>query len=72
MTLATVLPWFLSAWTLGAMWIAGGQPRKGWIFALVGQLPWTAYTFASGAWGFLPLNVGLTIVYYRNLRVNRK
>jgi hypothetical protein len=65
-----VLPWLLSAWTLGAMWLAGGRPRAGWKLALAGQALWTAYTFAAGAWGFLPLNIGLTVVYYRNLRIN--
>jgi hypothetical protein len=69
MTPLDVLPWALSVQTLGAMWIAGHNPRVGWFFALVGQTTWTGYTFAAHAWGFIPLNVGLTIVYYRNWRL---
>lgn len=72
MTRLQLLPWVLSAWTLGAMWLAGSNPRVGWTVALAGQLPWTAYTVLASAWGFLPLNIGLTIVYYRNLKRNKK
>lgn len=70
MTLAQLLPWLLSAYTLAAMFVAGGRPRVGWTLALAGQPLWFAYSWAADAWGFLPLNVGLTIVYYRNLRIN--
>jgi hypothetical protein len=71
MTAATVIPWLLSAYTLAAMTVAGGRPRLGWTLALAGQPLWFAYSFASAdGLGFLPLNVGLCIVYYRNLRIN--
>lgn len=66
-TLNVALPWVLSAWTMFAMWIAGGNPRLGWKLALWGQIFWWSYTFTSSAWGFMPLNIGLTLIYWRNL-----
>lgn len=70
MTWLDFLPWLLSVQTLGAMWLAGSNPRAGWRLALAGQLLWAAYTALAHAWGFLPLNLGLTFVYYRNLKRN--
>lgn len=66
MTWLTILPYLLSVWTLCAMWLAGSNPRHGWYMALAGQVLWFAYTWAADAWGFLPLNIGLTFVYLRN------
>lgn len=69
MTWAQVLPWLLSAWTLAAMFYASGRPLRGWTLALLGQPMWFAYTFVSAdGGGFWPLNVGLTIIYARNIR----
>lgn len=73
MTLAAVVPWVLSAYTLAAMWLAGGRPRLGWGLALLGQPLWFAYSLASAdGLGFLPLNIGLCLVYYRNIRKVRR
>ncbi len=57
----------LSVWTLSSMAVAGWRPRVGWGLALAGQIPWAAYTYYADAWGFLPLNIGLTGVYAWNL-----
>lgn len=61
------LPTLLSVWTLTSMYLAGSNPRRGWTLALLGQIPWALYTYYSGSYGFVWLNVGLTAVYVRNL-----
>lgn len=65
------LPFLLSLWTMLSMWLAGSNPRLGWQFALARQVLWLAYTWFADAWGFLPLNIGLTFVYWRNLYRHR-
>ena len=71
----TYLPWLLSAITLYMTFLAGSLHRKTWIVGLFNQSLWFLYTVATwqavGFWaalGLLPLNIGLTIAYYRNHR----
>lgn len=73
------LPWLLSAITLYMTWLAGNLSRRAWGLGLLNQALWCLYTVAVwqvtgplSALGLVPLNVGLTLVYYRNHRNWRK
>lgn len=60
------LPWLLSAITIYTMVLAGNKRRGAWIVGLVNQLLWLLWIVLAGAWGLLPMNVALWVVYARN------
>ena len=68
MTLLVIkyLPYLLSAITIYSMLLAGNKRRGAWIVGLVNQLLWLVWIYLSGAWGLLPMNLALWVVYSRN------
>jgi hypothetical protein len=60
------LPWLLSANTIYSMLLAGNKKRGAWAFGLAGQLLWLVYIVTIQAWGLLPMNLALWVVYGRN------
>lgn len=60
------LPWVLSANTLYVMFLAGNKRKYAWALGLAGQLLWLIWIILVQAWGLLPMNIGLWIVYTRN------
>jgi hypothetical protein len=62
-----LIPLALSANTLTVMWLAGDKKVLAWWLALGGQVGWFLFIFVFAAWGLLPLAIGLTFVYSRNL-----
>lgn len=71
--ITTTIPWFLSALTLYMTWMTGEKKRSTWLFGLALQGFWFFYTYISQHYGFLPLNIGLTIMYLNNhFKWNRK
>ncbi len=63
---AQYLPWLLSAITIYMTILAGNKTQWAWLVGLGNQALWLVWIFAVGAWGLLPMNVALWIVYYRN------
>lgn len=61
-----VLPWFMSAITIYTMFLAGNQHRHTWLLGLVNQALWLSWILMVEAWGLLPMNLALWIVYARN------
>ena len=57
-----------SVLTLIGMWLAGNRRASGWLVGLVNQALWFGFIVAFDAWGLLPLNAALIVVYSRNLR----
>lgn len=62
----TYLPYLLSAITIYSMLLAGNKKRGAWIWGLVNQLLWLVWIVLSSAWGLLPMNIALWVVYGRN------
>ena len=62
------LPWLLSAITIWSSFLAGNKDIKAWKVALCNQFLWSVWVIVSQTWGFVPLNIALWIVYYRNYR----
>ena len=60
------LPWLLSCITIWMTLLAGNRHRYAWAVGLVGQALWLCWIFAAKAWGLLPMNVALWVVYVRN------
>lgn len=60
------LPWLLSAITIYMTVLAGNKSRSAWLFGLGNQALWLIWIITAGAWGLLPMNLALWIVYARN------
>lgn len=65
-TIITYLPYLLSAITIYMFLLAGNKNKKAWLFGLANQFLWLIWIVASSAWGLLPMNIALWVVYYRN------
>jgi hypothetical protein len=65
-TLLVYFPLLLSAITIWMNLLAGNKHRSAWAVGLVGQALWLGWIIAVGAWGLLPMNIALWIVYGRN------
>jgi hypothetical protein len=65
-TIVKYLPWLLSGITIYTMFLAGNKSSKTWLIGLGNQALWLIWIVCSGAWGFIPMNIALWIVYARN------
>lgn len=62
----TYLPWLLSAITIYMTLLAGNKHRNAWAVGLLGQALWLVWIITVSAWGLLPMNIALWIMYGRN------
>ncbi len=62
-----LLPLVTGLVTIAGMWLAGSKKSAAWILGLANQALWLAFIVVFAAWGLLPLNFALVIVYSRNL-----
>lgn len=60
------LPWLMSAITIYTMILAGNKRPGAWLVGLSNQLLWLVWIVLSSAWGLLPMNIALWVVYGRN------
>ncbi len=60
------LPFLLSAITVWMTLMAGNLHRSAWLVGLFNQVLWLVWIVVAGAWGLLPLNGVLWVVYARN------
>lgn len=63
-----ILPWVLSALTIFTMYLAGSKNPGTWTIGLINQGLWLAWILGTENYGFLPMNIALWIVYWRNHR----
>ena len=63
---STYLPWLLSAITIYMTILAGNRYRNAWLIGLIGQALWLFWIIVTKNLGFLPMNIALWIVYFRN------
>jgi hypothetical protein len=64
--LVSYLPWLLSAITIWMTVLAGNKHPSAWLIGLVNQFLWLVWIVLAGAYGLLPMNIALWIVYGRN------
>lgn len=60
------LPWIMSAITIWMTLLAGNKHRSAWLIGLFNQALWLTWIITVGAWGLLPMNLALWVVYGRN------
>lgn len=70
--IATYLPWLLSAITIYMTYLAGNKNKWAWLIGLVSQELWLVWIWSVAAWGLVPMNLALQIIYFRNFRKWRK
>ncbi len=63
-----LLPLATSVITVYGMWLAGNHNARAWTLGIANQGLWLAFIVAFDAWGLLPLNAAMVVVYGRNLR----
>lgn len=61
-----VLPWLLSCGTFVHMLLIGNKYRYCWLFGIGLQTIWLTWILMSSNYGFLPLTIGLFVLYIRN------
>lgn len=59
------LPFVMSGVTLWMTWLAGDKHPKAWAVGLGNQALWLVWIVADGAWGLLPMNIGMWALYFR-------
>ncbi len=64
--LVFLLPWLLSAITIWMTVLAGNKHPQAWLVGLGNQALWLVWIILAGAWGLIPMNIALWIVYVRN------
>jgi hypothetical protein len=60
------LPWLLSAITIWMTVLAGNKNRHAWLIGGANQALWLVWIITVDAWGLLPMNLALWLVYGRN------
>lgn len=60
------LPWLLSALTIYMTLLAGNRHPMAWAVGLLNQLLWLVWIVSASAWGLLPMNIALLVLYARN------
>jgi len=64
--LVSTLPWLLSVITIWMTVLAGNKHPSAWLIGLVNQFLWLVWIVLAGAYGLLPMNLALWMVYGRN------
>lgn len=60
------LPWLLSAITIWMTLMAGNKHPRAWAIGLCNQALWLIWIVVAHAYGLLPMNIALWVVYGRN------
>lgn len=62
----TILPYILSGLTLYKTHMNGKFSTTSWLFGALIQVIWLVWILYTKNWGFLIMNIGLTMVYLKN------
>lgn len=59
-------PWVLSCLTIILTMLQGDKYKNAWLLTLINQALWLAWILLSKTYGFLPLNISMWIICFRN------
>ncbi len=62
-----VWSWIAAGVSVGGLWIAGINPRVGWVYGIASQAVWVTYGLATDQPGMIALSVAFVALYCRNL-----
>lgn len=60
------LPWIMSTVTIWMTLLAGNKHKSAWLVGIGNQALWLTWIITVGAWGLIPMNIALWVVYARN------
>ena len=60
------MPWILSAITVYMSILVGNQNKNAWVIGLGNQCLWLLWIVVDQAWGLVPMNLILSVTYFRN------
>lgn len=60
------MPWIMSAVTIWMTLLAGNKYKSAWLVGIGNQALWLTWIVTVGAWGLIPMNITLWVVYARN------
>ncbi len=60
------LPYLLSAITIYSVFLQGNLNKLSWLISLVNQGLWFTWIIVSEQYGFVPMNMALTILFFIN------
>lgn len=63
-----IVPLILSTITIFSLVWVGNKRPSGWLLCALSQIIWLGWIVSTKNWGFLPMNLALTLVYVRNYR----
>jgi hypothetical protein len=69
--IALALSLATSVVTMWSMKLAGDKSATAWLISLANQGLWAMFILVYQAWGLVPLNVALSVIYWRNWRAWR-
>lgn len=62
----TYLPYLLSIITVYMFFLAGNKRKHTWIIGLINQFLWLIWILKIEAYGLVPMNIVLWVMYFRN------
>lgn len=62
----TYMPWVMSAVTIWMTLLAGNKHKSAWLVGIGNQALWLTWIITVHAWGLIPMNIALWVVYARN------
>ena len=60
------MPWLMSAVTIWMTPLAGNKHKSAWLVGIGNQALWLTWIVTVDAWGLIPMNIALWVVYARN------
>ena len=60
------MPWLMSAVTIWMTLLAGNKHKSAWLVGIGNQALWLTWIVTVDAWGLIPMNIALWVVYARN------
>jgi hypothetical protein len=64
---ASTWSWLAAVVSIVGLWIAGYNPRTGWIYGIASQAVWITYGLTTNQPGMIALSVAFVTIYLRNL-----
>lgn len=64
---ASAWSWVAAAVSIVGLWVAGLNPRAGWVYGIGAQVVWVLYGLATDQYGMIALSVAFVAIYSRNL-----
>lgn len=66
------LTWIITVVTIYYVWAIGELKLHGWLMAILTQLLWLIYIYATKSWGLIPISIVLGWLAFKNYNIWKK